>query len=81
MTILSIIFLSISLGIFIYAILRTVLIINTRAKMEAKEKELLNKGVSPYGSALSHGMVFNKDTNKIESDHKQSITWYKRLIA
>lgn len=81
MTILSIIFLSISLGIFIYATLRTILLINTRAKMEKKEKKLLKKGVSPYGSALSHGMVYNKDTGKIESDHKQSITWYKRLIA
>lgn len=51
-----------------------------RKKMKAKEYNLRRAGITPYGSTLSHGMCIDTNTNKIVSDQKESIMWYKRLI-
>jgi len=51
-----------------------------RKEMKAVEKDLLEAGVHPYGSTLSHGMYVNKDTGQIETDQKHSSVWFKRLL-
>lgn len=80
MSILSTVLLCLSIGIFVFGTLKALSDIMTRVKMRKKERLLRSKGVSPFGSALSHGMVYNSKTRKIEADHKESITWYRRLI-
>ncbi|PMG77315.1 hypothetical protein BCU84_10925 [Shewanella sp. 10N.286.51.B7] len=53
---------------------------NQRNKMKKKESDLRKAGITPYGSTLSHGMCIDTRTNKLISDQKESIMWYKRLI-
>lgn len=80
MSILSSVLLCISIGVLFYGILKAVSDIRTRKKMTKKEALLRSKGVSPFGSALSHGMVYDNNLGKIKPDSKESITWYRRLI-
>lgn len=48
--------------------------------MKKKERELKKNGVTPYGSALCHGMVVDKsDKRRVVHDQKPSESWYSRL--
>lgn len=53
---------------------------NQRKQMKEIENNLRRAGITPYGSTLSHGMCIDTKTNRLISDQKESIMWYKRLI-
>lgn len=80
MTLLSTLFVISAIGVLLFGGLKIWSDIQTRNKMTKKEAKLRKKGVSPFGSTLAHGMVYNKKTGKIQPDQKESITWYRRLI-
>lgn len=50
-----------------------------RKRMIDKKARLEERGVTPNGATLTHGMYLDAN-NKIVADQKESIAWYKRLI-
>ncbi len=56
-----------------------VAIIRLKASMHKREKALNERGVTPSGSGLCHGMTLNKDRTGIKRDSKKSPAWYGRL--
>lgn len=65
-----------------YTIYRTVYLYQNymRVKtMKAKENELEEEGVTPYGGSLSHGLSLD-ESGRYVHESKESLLWYKRLL-
>lgn len=64
-----------AIGIAFY----TALLLKSR-KMKAREKELTQNGVTPYGSGLCHGIVLEESKRSVKHDWKKTNAWYGRLV-
>lgn len=80
MDILKFVILSTAIAYTFYITVSFVINRSRKKMMKKRDEQLRDEGVSPYGSSLSHGMYVNRD-GKIVSDQKESLIWYKRLLA